>query len=1378
MADSKFDVHRFDGRDFFLWKYQMTVFLKGQGLYGVVVDTDKRPVPADANAPTQPEKEAIEKYEQKDNKAMMFLTQALSRGQLAKVVNCNSSKQIWDRLCSVYEQKDETSVHLVQKQFFHYQLQKGDDMATHVSKVEGLARRLKDLGEEVTETAIITQILWNLPPSYRGLMSAWDSTPKAEKTLAHLTARLLKEEEMDKKVAGLHIHEDKSETYAAAGQSRQRHKSDNNKKKFTGKCSTCKKKGHKEADCWETYPEKMPERFRKKAAAAAANAAEGEDAMAAFTGDKGQDGWIADSGATEHMCAVRSWFKDFTPIPEGVYPVRAASKCQKPMFCLGRGTVVVRSQVGSKWINLALTDVLYIPDLGRNLFSLRVVTTKGYSVAMKDNWVEVRKGNDLKARAVSNGKLYHVSFRPVPVSAEALVADVVPEDSLQLWHERLGHVSHAVVRKALNLKGPEKQDAKGGKEAIFCRGCILGKQHRDSFPKGPRIRETKPGTLIHADTCEVTPASIGGNKYFLLIKDDCTSFMFVYPIKSKTQVLDKFKKFLVDWRQVSKEKILKLRTDNGTEFENAAFDSLLANEGIYHELTVPYCPEMNGFIERSNRTVIESARSMIHAARLPLGLWAEAVNTAVHILNRVPCKALGFISPYEEMTGIKPSLVEMKVFGSEGLVHIPDELRSGKMAAKSKPMLLVGYHADTGAYRMYDPKTKKTHKSMFVDWNEKTFGSTPVSQTETQSLDQESVSHSQGDPDAKDSMEIGFSVRFVSEGDPPVMQHESDNETDDEHHNEHENGHGHEDHDNEHHEHDDNEDDDHVHHDEGGNESSDEEEEANVPVRETRRNKDMSQLKWQFGKGLVQTDGSSALVTSAGSEEYMQTFALLASGDPLTVKEALSRPDANEWNRAMQREIEGLKSQNAWTLVPRPEGKSIVQTKWVFRIKHHADGSIDRYKARLVAKGYTQKAGIDFQEIFSPVIRYDSVRFLFALIAGRKLHTKQIDIVGAFLYGDLNETIYVSEPENFETSKEGAKVCKLNKALYGLKQSPRQWNLKFNEFLLTVGLKPTDADPCFYTNKSRTVFMALYVDDGLLAAMDKHDLDKIIKSMEKAFKVTVNETEYFVGIQIHKQADGSVFLNQEAYTKKVLERFGMNNCASVTTPADAYNKLKFNEGGAIVANDYPYRELIGSLMFLMTVTRPDISYAVSALAQYLDKPQAHHVIAGKRLLRYLNGTRDAGIRFSGSSLITGYTDADFAGDEDSRHSRSGMIFFFNNGPVTWQSQKQSTISTSTCEAELSAAFAGTKEAIWLKRFYEETGGKGKHPITLFVDNQGTIKYIQNPLTNGHKRSKHWDIRFKFTKEMQESGIIATKYIQTNQQLADVFTKPLPVSTLR
>lgn len=453
--------------------------------------------------------------------------------------------------------------------------------------------------------------------------------------------------------------------------------------------------------------------------------------------------------------------------------------------------------------------------------------------------------------------------------------------------------------------------------------------------------------------------------------------------------------------------------------------------------------------------------------------------------------------------------------------------------------------------------------------------------------------------------------------------------------------------------------------------------------------------------------------------------------------------------------------------------RSVVKNKWVYRVKEKPDGSPYQYKARLVAKGFSQTAGVDYNETWAPVARFDSIRVLLSQVAASNLSIAQFDVTGAFLYGDLEEEIFMEEPEGFETSKDGSMVCRLSKSLYGLKQSPRQWNKRFDDFLKAAGLQETEADPCIYTNQKKDLFLALYVDDGLICAKDEHTISLLLTKLQSEFKVTVGDSSMFLGIQIERRkGTGAVFIHQEMYLKKVLERFGMSDCKPMSTPCSPHDKLQKPESNDEIVRDVPYREIVGSLMFLMVCTRPDIAYAVSALSQFLDCPTNAHWTAAKRVLRYLQGSKRVGIcYFSGEPNLVAFSDADFAGDIETRQSRTGNIFVVNGGPVTWLSQRQKSVTLSTTEAEYIAACSAAKHVVWLRRLLSEFGMKQDSPTTLYCDNQSAINLVNNP--KKHNRTKHVDVQFRFTREKQAGGIVSISYIPSDQQQADFLTKPLP-----
>jgi len=278
--------------------------------------------------------------------------------------------------------------------------------------------------------------------------------------------------------------------------------------------------------------------------------------------------------------------------------------------------------------------------------------------------------------------------------------------------------------------------------------------------------------------------------------------------------------------------------------------------------------------------------------------------------------------------------------------------------------------------------------------------------------------------------------------------------------------------------------------------------------------------------------------------------------------------------------------------VEAPKDRKPIRNKWVFRLKIKPDGSVDWYKARLVIKGCSQKPGIDFSETFSPVARFDSVRTLLA--AAKDFEIAQLDVKTAYLYGDLTETIYMEQPDGFNDDTN--RVCLLNKSLYGLRQAPRQWYAKFDSFMREFGLKPTNADPCVYTSKNGELLVALYVDDGLVFGKSKLEIDKLLRAMQQQFEITSSNATCYLGIEIiRNREEKTVCLIQTAYAKAILDKFGMTNCNSVATPANISTTLKtnINEDPKIV----PYRQLIGSLMYLAVVARPDLAYTQWRLFQ-------------------------------------------------------------------------------------------------------------------------------------------------------------------------------------
>lgn len=458
-----------------------------------------------------------------------------------------------------------------------------------------------------------------------------------------------------------------------------------------------------------------------------------------------------------------------------------------------------------------------------------------------------------------------------------------------------------------------------------------------------------------------------------------------------------------------------------------------------------------------------------------------------------------------------------------------------------------------------------------------------------------------------------------------------------------------------------------------------------------------------------------------------------------------------------------------WSLEELPQRKRVVDTKWVFTIKLKGDGTIDRYKARLVARGFKQKEGIDYKETFSPVARFETVRAVLSVAVNEDLILAQFDVKTAFLNGCLEEEVYIKQPVGFEDGSD--RVCRLKKSLYGLKQAPRCWNQRLTKFLKSKHFVNTEADPCLYirNRNENKLIVVIYVDDGLVAGSNQEDINEFLSQMESEFEIKKGNFEYFLGVSIMKLQDGSLFLSQKTYARKILERFNMSEANAVSTPALKFEKPERDE----IETKVPFRECVGSLMYLMLVTRPDITYAVSYVGQYLEKPSRKNWSDVKRILRYIKGTLDCGLVFKkvDSPVLEGYADADFASDENSRLSRSGFIAQYGKCSVSWFSRKQTSVVLSTTESEYVASSEGARELMWLQKLLSEITEVHCIP-KLFVDNNGAVKLSKSSQVF-HKRSKHIDVRHHYVRDMVENNKILLEHISGEKQLADVMTKPLP-----
>jgi hypothetical protein len=498
---------------------------------------------------------------------------------------------------------------------------------------------------------------------------------------------------------------------------------------------------------------------------------------------------------------------------------------------------------------------------------------------------------------------------------------------------------------------------------------------------------------------------------------------------------------------------------------------------------------------------------------------------------------------------------------------------------------------------------------------------------------------------------------------------------------------------------------------------------------------------------------------------------------PENYEEATNSAEAERWKAAMDVEINTLIENDTWEIVPLPHDRTETKGKWVYAMKQSKQEGEVTYKARYVAKGYSQVEGIDYDETFSPTTRFTTVRMLIQKAVNESLHLHQMDVKGAYLNAPIDKEIYVQQPPGYEfTHESGAHfTCRLKKSLYGLKQSGRNWHITLTEYLTSKHFTVSDNDPCEYTlNTSNGQLIILFwVDDIILASNNMTLIDDMKRDLGERFKMDDRgELRWFLGIDFKHLQDGSIVMSQERYIESIIHRSKLQDCNPVDTPAEKGLQLSApsdTDHLKAVQCNFPYRSAVGSLIYLMVATRPDISWIVSKLSQFLDKPGLAQINAAKRVMKYLQGTKSHGLKFTKTEgYLQGYVDADWANDTTDRRSTTGYIFTLGSAPISWKTRKQQTVALSSCEAEYMSMSDAAKEAIYLRGMLQSVGIAQPNSTNIYCDNRGALALSKNGAKQ-HDRSKHIDVRYHFIREQTDVTFV---HVRSNDNMADFLTKSL------
>ncbi|GAQ93561.1 hypothetical protein KFL_016490010, partial [Klebsormidium nitens] len=1047
------------------------------------------------------------------------------------------------------------------------------------------------------------------------------------------------------------------------------------------------------------------------------------------------------------------------------------------LYAEGEGTVELLCKVPGGEQLVTLTDVKYVPGVPVNLFSVSRAQVSGAEVVFRQGRSQVLLDGDVMMEARLSEGVYVVELA-------GAVCNVVKSESATLWHRRLGHAGFETLAKMAEngcVKGVGvSADEFRGELTRVCEPCVMGKQTRTPFPakrESATVVE-KPLDLVHTDVCGPMPEeSKGGSRFFVTVLDDYSKLSVVTPIRKESEVKDVLEGVFNRLETETGNRVKSVQSDRGSEYLNKEIKQMYRSRGIIQRTTARYSPEENGAAEALNRRLEERTRAMLEDSGLPERMWAEAVVSANYTRNRTLVKEHGK-TPFEMLTGRKPDLSRMRVWGAPAYMHVPKGLRT-KLKPVSEKGWFVGYEPDSTGYRFLRKKDGAilVTRDLIVDEgvaagsvvedevaepkSEKPTGGTEPGESAPQAEKLEVVEEIdlRSDDEGEDGKRYPTRVRVAPMRYANVARAR------------------------------------------GGDTWQTEDtsvvvEPSSDAGKEQGGARGLSRVSPPVSAGAGATpkgeasagtlgEGHSAQNTSEGrngAKTYIPPLETPSEGlglkEPQSYQEAVGGEQSEIWRQSMDDEMRSLLENGTWELVPKPEGVKPVPMKWVYKIKRDAAGNIERFKSRLVAKGFLQRQGVDFEEVYAPVSKHTTLRALLGVVAARDLELHQLDVKTAFLNGELEEEIYMQQPQGYEQGGPET-VCRLKKTIYGLRQAPRAWHQKLKTELGEIEFRASESDAALFTGviDGERVWVVVWVDDILIAAKGEQRLAKVKAHLSEKFDVRdLGPAEYFLGMELTRDRRArTIKLTQKKLTKELLGRYGLEAAKARSTPLSSGEKLQ-REGDPLDTGKYPYSELVGSLLYLSVCTRPDIAQAVGALARYMAGPTEEHWRAALGVARYLSGTAELGVTFGGSAEpLVGYADADYAGDVDSRRSTTGYVFLVYGGAASWSSRLQPTVAASTVEAEYMSAASAAKEALWLKKLcgdLELPGGV----VQIYGDNQGALQLLKHPIAS--QRTKHIDVLHHFVRERVARGELRYEYIPTKQMVADVFTKPLDPGQFR
>jgi transposase InsO family protein len=1108
--------------------------------------------------------------------------------------------------------------------------------------------------------------------------------------------------------------------------------------------------------------------------------------------------FLLDSAASRHMVNDRSLLTDIKTSAKGV-PLTVANN--ETIHLNEFGNMVLINKNNKR---VVLSNVGFYSSLASNLISAGTLREKGYNIDFNHPGANVTfQGQHVLDFTSTPNKLFihsiNVNNNSV-VNSESIAADsssttssvAVSSDDINdvcygiseidalskqhLLHCRMGHSSLPVLDKLIKHDMVEDIDniPIDIESKQVCEACITGKAHRKPFGKNKFNSVEAVMDRLHVDLCgpifgvnckeKSIEAIETGDNYLMIVIDEYSRMKWCETFKFKSQTTALLIKLINRLVIESGKSLKELHTDGGTEFQSTVFIDYCSAKGIKITTTTPYTPADNPLAERGNRTLFERIRPAMHQAGTSGMFWPQAAKAMCYVSNRLFTNSIkSNLTPQQVWSGKKPSIKHIHVFGCDANVLVRKELR-GKLDMKTTKAIYFYYDESQHGYLLFDIELNKFVVSRDVTFNEYSFAHNKEYNI---TINDPKDSYSNiGEYDELFSNEIELAKMYSLEPATPIVAATQPISPIDE------------------------------------AEQSSSTTNINSTLKSALKQVDsddftakskVEKVNWKQDGKIAEINPANVIADSTkrtrGTAKYYgkinynkeigidQAHAVFEV--PVTYEKAMRDKHHGEWKVAMDKEMQSLRDNDVYDLVPLPSSTTnIMGCRWLYKIKYNSEGELERFKARLVGQGFTQVYGVDFNETFAPVVKYKSLRVLLSVASILNYDIKQLDIVTAFLYATVKEDIYMRQPKGYETG--GANmVWKLKKALYGTKQAPHEWNNELNGFIVgDLAFNRCKSDTCMYTRVSSTghiMIMSIFVDD-IICAFHPADHDEwlqIKQQISSKYKISdLGDLQFILGMKIIRDRKAkTIIITHERYINDMLSKFSMSDCATSDTP-ELTTKFNIKVNSGELVDTTLYQSLVGALLYTAISVRADISHAVNMLSRHLQTPITENLDAAKRVLRYLKHTAAIGLRYGGSNDIvtTAFCDADWAGDITDRKSQTGYVVKVGGNTVIWSSSKQKTTSLSTAEAEYIAISAAVQEVTWVNSLLNELSFPQTCPSQVYCDNQAAI-YICNNDTL-HARTKHIDIRHHYIREEIINKNINISYVSTTEQQADIFTKPL------